>query len=120
MQSVVRVLVKYLEQPSIRSEPEVLVIEPLDWRSLIISYLRDGAPPSTDTESTKLRFKASKYILIDDVQCEKSFFLPYLRCLAQDEAEYALRKIHERIFGQHLRADHWLTRHLGKVSIGQP
>ena len=48
------------------SVSEVLVIEPLDWRSLIISYLRDGAPPSTDTESTKLRFKATRYILIDD------------------------------------------------------
>ena len=56
----------------------------------------------TDSESTKLRIRTARYILIDDILYKKSFSLPYLRCLRPDKAQYALREIHEDICGQHM------------------
>ena len=38
-------------------------------------------PLSTDAKLAKLKIKAAKYILIDEVLHNKSFFLPYLRSL---------------------------------------
>ena len=83
------------------AESEVLVINPPDWRSLIVSYLREPLA-STDPKLANLRVKTLRYTLIDDVLYKKFFTLPYLRCLGSDEADYALREIHEWICGQHL------------------
>ena len=60
-------------------------------------------PTSTKVESAKLRVKAGRYILINDILYKRSFFLPYLRYLGQDEVKYAPREIHKRIYDQHFR-----------------
>ena len=78
-----------------------MIIEAPDWRSPIIEYLKNPTI-TTETESAKLRIRAAMYILIDDVLYKKSFSLPYLRCLGSEEAQYALREIHEGIYGQHM------------------
>ena len=69
---------------------EVMTINASDWRSPIIEYLKSPTR-ETESESEKLRIRAARYILIDDVLYKKSFSLPYLRCLRPDEAQYALR-----------------------------
>ena len=56
----------------------------------------------TKSESAKLRTRAAKYILIDEVLYKKSFSLPYLLCLGPNEAQYTLREILEGICGQHM------------------
>ena len=78
-----------------------MIIEAPDWRSPIIEYLKSPTI-TTESESAKLRIRAARYILIDDVLYKKSFSLPYLRCLGPEEAQYALREIHEGICGQHI------------------
>ena len=78
-----------------------MIIETPDWRSPIIEYLK-SLTIETESESAKLRIQAAKYILINDVLYKKSFNLFYLRCLRSDEAQYALREIHEGICGQHM------------------
>ena len=78
-----------------------MIIEAPDWRSPIIEYLKSPTI-TTESESIKLRIRAARYILIDDVLYKKSFSLPYLRCLGPEEAQYALREIHEGICGQHM------------------
>ena len=99
---VPEILVEYLKQPNAKLEPKVLVTKPPDWKSSIVSYLKEGAPTSTNTKSIKLKIKAARYTLISEVLYKKSFSFPYLRCLGQDEAKYILRKIHEGICRQHL------------------
>ena len=95
------ILVEILNHPSITKEDEVMAIDAPDWRSPIIEYLKSFAI-ETDSESTKLRIRAAKYILIDDILYKKSFSLPYLRYLGSDEAQYVLKEIHEGIYGQHM------------------
>ena len=94
------IFIETLNRPSTVVE-EVMIIEAPDWRSPIIEYLKN---PATDTKSksAKLRIRAARYILIDDVLYKKSFSLLYLRCLGPNEAHYVLREIHEGICGNHL------------------
>ena len=95
------ILIETLSRPSIATEKTVMIIEAPDWRSLIIEYLKSPII-STESESAKLRIRVARYILINDVLYKKSFSLPYLRCLGSEEAQYALREIHEGICGQHI------------------
>ena len=55
-------------------------------------------------EARKLRIKLAKYVLMDEVLYKRGFSQPYLRCLASDEANYVLRKVHEGACGNHSRA----------------
>ena len=78
-----------------------MTIDAPDWKSLIIEYLKSLAI-ETNLELTKLRTRAARYILIDDILYKKSFSLPYLWCLGPDETQSALRDIHEGICGQYM------------------
>ena len=67
----------------------------------IISYLKDGKLPEGKDEAKKLRVKAARYVLINEVLYKRGFSQPYLRCLTPDEANYGLREIHEGACGNH-------------------
>ncbi|GKV01681.1 hypothetical protein SLEP1_g14220 [Rubroshorea leprosula] len=74
------------------------------WTDSIVSFLRDGIVPEDRQEAMKLRKKASRYTLVDEVLYKRSFSLPLLRCLNPYEAEYALREVHEGVCGSHVGA----------------
>ena len=67
----------------------------------IISYLKDRKLSEGKDEAKKLRVKAARYILINEVLYKRGFSQPYLRCLTPDEANYVLREIHEGACGNH-------------------
>ena len=95
------ILVEVLSRPNTAATEEVMIIEAPDWKSPIIEYLK-SLTTGTESESTKLRIRVARYILIDDILYKKSFSLPYLRCLGSDGAQYTLREIHKGICGQHM------------------
>ena len=70
----------------------------------IVVYLKDGRLLEDKDEARKLRIRATKYVLIDEVLYKRGFSQPYLRCLALDESNYVLREIHEGACGNHSRA----------------
>ena len=67
----------------------------------IVVYLKEGRLLEDKDEVRKLRIKAAKYVLIDEVLYKRGFSQPYLRCLAPDESNYVLREIHEGLCGNH-------------------
>ena len=79
------ILVEVLSRPNTAATEKVMIIETLDWRSLIIEYLKSPTR-ETEAESAKLRIRTARYILIDEVLYKKSFCLPYLRGLGPDKA----------------------------------
>ena len=82
--------------------PEVQQIENKEnWMTPIVSYLKDGKLSEGKDEARKLRVRAAKYVLMDEVLYKRGFSQPYLSCLAPDEANYVLREIHERACGNH-------------------
>ena len=70
----------------------------------IVIYLKDGRLLEDKDEAKKLRIRAAKFVLIDEVLYKRGFSKPYLRCLAPNESNYVLREIHEGACGNHLRA----------------
>ena len=69
--------------------------------TLIVSYLKDGKLPEGKDEAKKLRIRAARYVLIDEVLYKRGISQPYLRCLDPHEANYVLREIHEGAYGNH-------------------
>ena len=67
----------------------------------IVVYLKDGRLPEDKDKARRLRIKATKYVLINEVLYNRGFFQPYLSCLAPDESNYALREVHEGACGNH-------------------
>ena len=82
--------------------PEVQQIEDREnWMTPIVSYLKDGKLSEGKDEARKLKVRAARYVLIDEVLYKRGFSQPYLRCLTSDEANYVLREIHEGACGNH-------------------
>ena len=85
--------------------PEVQQIEREEnWMTPIMAYLKDGRLLEDKDKARNLRIKAARYVLIDKVLYKRGFSQPYLRCLALDESNYVLRKVHEKAFENHLGA----------------
>ena len=73
-----------------------------NWMTLIVVYLKDGRLLEDKDEARKLKIKAAKYVLIDEVLYKQGFSQPYFRCLALDKSNYLLSEVHEGACGNHL------------------
>jgi hypothetical protein len=82
-----------------------------DWRKEIVEYLKD---PSRKV-SRKLRYKAIKFVLLDDSLFYKSLDGVLLRCLSPEEAKRMMSEVHDRICGAHQSAYRmkWVIRQAG-------
>ena len=93
--------IKIVKQLSLQAtEVNPIHIE-ISWMTPIISYLQEGILPDNRHEARRLKVRASRFLMLQGILYKRSFSLPYLRCLAPDEAEYVIREIHEGICGNH-------------------
>ena len=72
-----------------------------NWITPIVSYLKDGKLLEGKDKASKLKVRAARYVLMDEVLYKRGFSQPYLKCLALDEANYVLREVHEGAYGNH-------------------
>ena len=68
-----------------------------DWRKEIIDYLKD---PSKKVER-RVRFQATKHVLLEDELYYRTIDGILLRCLSDDEAKSLMGEIHEGVCGAH-------------------
>ena len=54
--------------------------EPNKWMVPIVRYLKEGWLPEDKTKARKIQFRATRFILIDNVLYRRGYSLPYLRC----------------------------------------
>ncbi|XP_024035481.1 uncharacterized protein LOC127899240 [Citrus sinensis] len=88
--------------PSIGEEVEVMRVSTGEsWMDPIRAYIRDGVLPEDKRQARKLKCRAARYTLLDEVLYRRGFTLPLLRCVDEEEADYVLREIHEGICGNH-------------------
>jgi ribonuclease HI len=83
------------------------------WMLPIIRYLKEGTLPADKTEAHKLQIRASRFQLLGGILYKMGFSRPHLRCLSPEEANYAIREVHEGVCGNHSGAKslaHKLTR----------
>ncbi|XP_057808674.1 uncharacterized protein LOC131023143 [Salvia miltiorrhiza] len=69
-----------------------------DWRTPIIYYLKNGQWMKEDTSR---HAKYENYCLIGDQLYKRYFTHPFLKCLAPEEAQFALKEIHQGCCGNH-------------------
>jgi len=71
-----------------------------DWRVKIADYLRNPSQKVT----RKLRYKSTKYVLLNDQLYYKTVDGVLLKCLNREEAKRLMGEVHEGIFGAHQSA----------------
>ena len=76
------------------------VVADEDWRKGIIEYLKN---PSQQV-SRRFRYKALKFVLLDDQLYHRTVDGVLLKCLNQEEAKVLMGKIHEGVCGAHQSA----------------
>ncbi|GJY01267.1 reverse transcriptase domain-containing protein [Tanacetum coccineum] len=92
-----KVLVKVLAKTSIE-EKEVLKVEieeKRSWMSPIQEYLLSGLLPEDTKEARKIRIQVPRYKLIRGNMYKRSFFTPWLRCIASLQTDKIIKEIHE-------------------------
>ena len=67
----------------------------------IISFLQDGHLPQDVEEARKIRKRATRFTILNDTLYKRGFFIPYLKCVDEEEAKYILEEIHEGVYGDH-------------------
>ena len=72
-----------------------------DWTTPITSYLKDDVLPDNKEAARKLKVQAIQFMLIKDVLYKRGFTCPYLRCLIPEEANYVMREVHKKVYGNH-------------------
>jgi hypothetical protein len=84
-----------------------------DWRKEIADYLEN---PSRKV-SRKLRYKAIKFVLLDDRLYYKSLDGVLLQCLSQEEAEKMMSEVHDGLCGAHQSAYRmkWVIRKMDVI-----
>ena len=71
-----------------------------DWRKEIVDYLED---PSKKV-SRRIRFQATKYVLLEGELYYRMIDGVLLRCLDKEEAKVLMEEIHEGVCGSHQSA----------------
>ncbi|GAV73134.1 hypothetical protein CFOL_v3_16621, partial [Cephalotus follicularis] len=72
-----------------------------NWMTPFINWLRDAILPEDPVEARKLVYRANRFQLHDGILYKRFFSFPWLRCLTPSEADYALREVHEGVYGNH-------------------
>jgi len=89
------------KHPSIE-EVAVFTIQSTDtWMTPIISFLQDGHLPQNTDEARKIKKRAARFTILNDVLYKRGFSMPYLKCVDEEEAKYILEEVHGGICGDH-------------------
>ena len=101
------ILVEDLHRPSV-VRAELMHVHSVragpSWMDPIILFLKEDILPEERGEADKIRRKASRFWLSEDLKLYKrSFSGPYLLCIHPDATELILEELHEGIYGSHTR-----------------
>ena len=67
----------------------------------IVSFLQDGRLPQDAEEAKKTKKRAARFTILNDTLYKRGFFMPYLKCVDENEAKYILEEIHEGVYRDH-------------------
>ena len=70
----------------------------------IWDYLIEGLLPNDQKEASKLRSRYARFIIHRGALYKRGFFTPILKCIAKEDADYALREVHEGVCGNYIGA----------------
>jgi ribonuclease HI len=98
----VDVSIQILAQPTVTKDAIILALEVIPpWADKLVGYLQKGDLPNDKKAVMKLKAKATQFPLINSTLYKRGFMLPLLKCVSQEEGDYILQEIHERVCGNH-------------------
>ena len=89
------------KHPSIEEVPTFTIQSGSSWMTPIVSFLQDGHLLQDVDEARKIRKRATRFTILNDVLYKRGLSMLYLKCVDKDEAKYILEEIHEGICGDH-------------------
>ncbi|XP_063936084.1 uncharacterized protein LOC135147163 [Daucus carota subsp. sativus] len=90
------------------------------WMTPILEFLKEGTLPEDKNEARRLKYKAARYVIYDNVLYRIGFNSPLLKCIYGEECNYIMREIHEGICGNHSGVAPSLKRSYIRGIIGPP
>ncbi|CAL9017932.1 unnamed protein product, partial [Prunus brigantina] len=96
-----KVPVEILSQPSTTTTEVCTVRYENTWMSPIYAFLSDGTLPTDKSQARKLRYRSTRYTVINDVLYKRGYTTPYLKCLTREQGDYILREVHSGVCGDH-------------------
>ena len=89
------------KHPSIEEVQTFIIQDRSSWMTPILSFLRDGHLPQDPGEARKIKKRAARFTILNDVLYKRGFSMSYLKCVDVDETKYILEEIHGGICGNH-------------------
>ncbi|KAL2230583.1 UNVERIFIED_CONTAM: Gag-Pol polyprotein [Sesamum indicum] len=90
------------DQSVLASGTEIQVVsEAESWMSEIIRYLGEGILPNDPRAAKRVKFRATRFTLLDGQLYKRTTDDPLLKCLDGERALYVMREIHEGSCGNH-------------------
>ena len=89
------------KHPSIEEVPTFTIQSGSSWMTPIVLFLQDGHLLQDADEARKIRKRATRFTILNDVLYKRGFSISYLKCVNDDKAKYILEEIHEGICGDH-------------------
>ncbi|KAM1090370.1 hypothetical protein ACFX19_018220 [Malus domestica] len=96
-----KIQVELLAAPSTMAAKVCNLQQGDSWITSIYRFLAHGTIPNDKVQAKQIRYKATRYLIINDQLYKWGFNLPYLRCLTPAEVEIMFREIHEGVCGDH-------------------
>ncbi|KAL0451562.1 UNVERIFIED_CONTAM: Retrovirus-related Pol polyprotein from transposon gypsy [Sesamum latifolium] len=90
------------EHPIIEEKEEVQMIESSSsWKADFMNYLKDGTLPDDLIKAKRIKFKATRFTVVENDLYKRTIDGPLLKCLDEERAQYVLREIHKGSCGNH-------------------
>ena len=89
------------KHPSIEEMPMFAVQKVSSWMTPIMAFIQDGHLPQDTTEAKKVRKRAARFTILNDILYKKGFSMPYLKCVDEEEAKYIPEEIHQGVCSDH-------------------
>ncbi|XP_075515413.1 uncharacterized protein LOC142550056 [Primulina tabacum] len=84
------------------SKEEILPAPEYSWMTPLIKFIINNELPKDKARAQKIKRKALRFVLLNNVLYRRLFQGPLLKCLSTMEVDYVLREIHEGCCGEHL------------------
>ena len=85
------------KHPSIEEMPMFAIEKLSSWITPIMAFIQDGHLPQDATEAKKIRNRVARFTILNDTLYKRGFFMPYLKCVDEEEAKYILEEIHQGV-----------------------
>ena len=89
------------KHPNIEEVPTFIIQDGSSWMTPILSLLLDGHLPQDPGKAKKIKKRAARFTILNDVLYKRGFSMSYLKCINVDETKYILEEIHGGICENH-------------------